>query len=286
MTRARVPAVRVDDVTVRYGEVLALEGATLSLEAGRVCGIIGMNGAGKSTLFKAMMGIVRPDRGRIALEGLSTARARKSGTVGYVPQNEAVDWAFPVSVRDVVTMGRYGRMGPTRRPRRADRAAVAEALDRVGLIDLAERQIGRLSGGQRKRAFVARAIAQGAGVMLLDEPFAGVDRRSEQTITRLLRELAADGAAILVSTHDLHALPQLADEAILLNRRVLLHDTPEAVLRPENLALAFGTPPGDGDLADADPSDAGAGTGADLVRTDPAGADADPEPNTPGQEQR
>ena len=234
------PAILVDNVTVHYGEVLALEGASLSLDRGRVCGLVGMNGSGKSTLFKTIMGMVRPDSGTVAIGGESPATARKSGAVGYVPQSEDVDWAFPLCVRDVVMMGRYGHMGFTRRPRRADHEAVDHALERVELTEYADRQIGQLSGGQKKRAFVARGIAQGATTLLLDEPFAGVDKRSEATITRLLRELAADGAAILVSTHDLHALPELADEAILLMRRVLMHGDPAEVLKPDNLALAFG----------------------------------------------
>ena len=236
----RTPAIHVEGVTVHYGDVLALDRASISLERGRVCGLVGMNGSGKSTLFKAIMGMVRPDSGTVLVEGHSPAKARKAGLVGYVPQSEDVDWSFPLSVRDVVMMGRYGHMGPTRRPRRADRDAVDEALDRVELTEFAGRQIGQLSGGQKKRTFVARGIAQGATVLLLDEPFAGVDKRSEATMTRLLRELAADGATILVSTHDLHALPQLADEAILLMRRVLMHGDPHEVLRPDNLALAFG----------------------------------------------
>jgi manganese transport system ATP-binding protein len=137
-------------------------------------------------------------------------------------------------------MGRYGHQGVTRRARPADHAAVDDALRRVELADLADRQIGRLSGGQRKRAFVARGLAQGAGIMLLDEPFAGVDKRSEATIVRLLRELADDGRTVLVSTHDLHALPQLADEAILLLRQVLFHGSVADALRPDTLSRAFG----------------------------------------------
>ena len=234
------PAILVEDVTVHYGDVLALDGASLELERGRVCGLVGMNGSGKSTLFKAIMGMVRPDAGRVLIAGQSPGVARKSGIVGYVPQSEDVDWAFPLSVRDVVMTGRYGHMGITRRAKRADHAAVDHALERVELVEYADRQIGQLSGGQKKRAFVARGIAQGATTLLLDEPFAGVDKRSEATITRLLRELAADGATILVSTHDLHALPELADEAILLMRRVLMHGAPTDVLRPESLAMAFG----------------------------------------------
>lgn len=234
------PAIRVRDLSVRYGEVVALDGVSLDVEAGRVTGLIGMNGSGKSTLFKTIMGMVRPDAGVVRLEGADPAAARRQGLIGYVPQSEDVDWSFPVSVRDVVMMGRYGYQGPTRRARAADRDAVDDALARVELTEYADRQIGQLSGGQKKRAFVARGIAQDARILLLDEPFAGVDKRSEATIVRLLRELAEDGRAILVSTHDLHALPQLADEAVLLLRSVLFHGSVAEALRPENLAQAFG----------------------------------------------
>ncbi|WP_172650691.1 metal ABC transporter ATP-binding protein [Rhodococcus opacus] len=234
------PAVEVQDVTVHYGDVLALDQVSLALQPGRVCGLVGMNGSGKSTLFKTIMGTVKPDSGTVRINGTAPAAARKTGVLGYVPQSEDVDWTFPLSVRDVVMTGRYGHMGLTRRPDRADREAVDHALERVELTELADRQIGQLSGGQKKRTFVARGIAQGATILLLDEPFAGVDKRSEATITALLRELAAAGAAILVSTHDLHALPTLADEAILLMRTVLMHGDPTVVLQPENLAAAFG----------------------------------------------
>lgn len=237
---ADAPALDVRGLTVHYGDVLALDDVRLTLRRGSICGLIGMNGSGKSTLFRAIMGTVRPDRGSVAIAGLSPRRARKAGIVGYVPQSEEVDWSFPLSVHDVVMMGRYGFQGFTRRPRRADREAVAEALDRVELTRLADRRIGALSGGQRKRAFVARGLAQGADVLLLDEPFAGVDRRSEATITELLRELADEGASVLVSSHDLEALPRLADEAILLLRRVLFHGPPDEALQPEQLAKAFG----------------------------------------------
>ena len=236
-------AIRVQDVAVRYGEVVALDGVALDVSPAHVTGLIGMNGSGKSTLFKTIMGTVRPDRGRVLLDDRNPDGARRRGLLGYVPQSEAVDWAFPVSVRDVVMMGRYGRQGVTRRARPADHAAVAEALERVELTEYADRQIGQLSGGQRKRVFVARGIAQEAEVLLLDEPFAGVDKRSEATIVRLLRELAADGRTVLVSTHDLQALPRLADEAVLLLRRVLFHGPVADALRPENLALAFGLDP-------------------------------------------
>lgn len=234
------PAIEVAGVTVHYGEVMALKDVDLTLAAGRVCGLIGMNGSGKSTLFKTIMGLVTPEQGTVRVRGAKPSVARKSGVIGYVPQSEAVDWSFPLSVRDVVTTGRYARLGFTRRVKRADRNAVDEAMERVELTEFADRQIGQLSGGQRKRAFVARGIAQGAAILLLDEPFAGVDKRSEATITALLRELAAGGATVVISTHDLHALPGLADEAVLLLRSVLMHGRPEDALRAENLALAFG----------------------------------------------
>lgn len=235
-----IPAIAVDDVAVRYGDVVALDGATLSVQPGRICGLIGMNGAGKSTLLKAIMGLVKPDRGTVRINGIDPMRARKTQVLGYVPQSEDVDWQFPVTVRDVVMMGRYGHMGFTRRPREEDVEAVNRALARTHLEDFASRQIGQLSGGQKKRAFIARGIAQGASIMLLDEPFAGVDKHSEATITELLRDLAAEGTTIFVVTHDLVALPQLAPETVLLNRRVLMHAPTEVVLEPDNLVQGFG----------------------------------------------
>jgi manganese transport system ATP-binding protein len=273
------PAVEVDALTVHYDDVLALDGVTLRLAPGRVCGLVGMNGAGKSTLMKAVLGAVRPDRGTVRLHGLTPAKARRDGVVGYMPQSEDVDWDFPLSVRDVVMTGRYGHLGLTRRPRRRDREAVVAALDRVGLADLADRQIGRLSGGQRKRAFLARGIAQEARVLLLDEPFAGVDTTSQATITRLLRELAGDGVTMLVSTHDLAALPDLADEAVLLRRRVLRHGPPAEVLAPETLALAFGLETGGLDEALRQAQGAGVGSG----RTGDDGVQTDVEGSTPPQ---
>jgi manganese transport system ATP-binding protein len=234
------PGIEVSGVSVRYRDIVALDDVDLTVTPGRVTALIGMNGSGKSTLFKSITGLVRPASGRVSIAGQTPAAARRRGLIGYVPQSEDVDWTFPVSVRDVVMMGRYGRLGPTRHPRPDDHRAVDAALERVELSELADRQIGRLSGGQRKRAFVARGIAQDAGILLLDEPFAGVDKKSEATIVRLLRELAADGRTVLVSTHDLHALPSLADEAVLLLRRVVFQGAVDEALRPELLARAFG----------------------------------------------
>lgn len=277
------PAIRASGVVVDYGRVRALDGVDLEIAPGQVTGLVGMNGSGKSTLFKALMGTVRLEAGEVRLDGLDPRTARKRGVVGYVPQSEDVDWAFPLCVRDVVMTGRYGHMGPTRRARPADRTAVADALERVELTELAGRQIGRLSGGQRKRVFVARAIAQGARTLLLDEPFAGVDKRSEATIVRLLHELAAQGCAVVVATHDLHALPQLAQSVVLLRRHVLFHGPVAEGLAPQHLVRAFGLDvlsgpstrsPGDDDAAPADRAPLAAGAAHEGPPPGPAAGDA------------
>ena len=232
--------ISVQNLSVRYGTVQALSDVSLELAAGKIIGLIGMNGSGKSSLFAAIMGTIRPSSGSLSLFGGDPALARRANRVSYVPQSEAVDWDFPISVAEVVMTGRYGRMGITRTPSAADRRAVADALERVQLTELADRQIGELSGGQRKRVFVARGIAQEASLLLLDEPFAGVDKGSERTIIELLRGLAADGRGILISTHDLAGLPELCDEVVLLKNRVLFHGPPAEALSAERLALAFG----------------------------------------------
>ena len=233
------PGIHVRNLSVRYQQSDALSDVSFDIQQGHLCGLVGMNGAGKSTLFKSLMGVVRPSAGQIELEGLPIRQALKRGIVSYVPQQEDIDWHFPLSVSDVVMMGRYGSQNIMRTPRPADREAVWAALQRVELEDLVDRQIGELSGGQRKRAFVARGLAQLARIMLLDEPFAGVDKRSERTITKVLRNLPKVGVTILVASHDLHTLPDLCDEAILLNRRVIAHDRIDRVLQPEQLVKAF-----------------------------------------------
>lgn len=234
------PAIVVDRLSVHYGDVTALDSVSVTVDRGQICGLIGVNGSGKSTLFKYLMGLVSAQQGSLAIFGVSSTAARKGRLVAYVPQSEDVDWNFPVSVGDVVLMGRYAHMGPLRHPSRADRAAVDHALERVGLTGLRTRPIGELSGGQKKRTFVARGIAQEAQLLLLDEPFAGVDKVSEATIIELLHELKGEGRTVLVSTHDLAGLPQLCDSAILLHQRILAEGTPAKVLTHENLARAFG----------------------------------------------
>jgi manganese/iron transport system ATP-binding protein len=232
---------RVGNVTVAYpnGHV-ALRDASLTLDGPTICGLLGVNGAGKSTLFKAIMGMVRPAAGEVRIGGRTVAEAQRLNWVAYVPQNEEVDWAFPVSVRDVVMMGRYGYMNGLRIPSAADRAAVDQALRRVGLLGLADRQIGQLSGGQKKRVFLARALAQDGRVILLDEPFGGVDVTTQEQIMGLLRELRAEGRIILVSTHDLASVPEFCDQVALVKVTVIAAGPTEDVFTPAQIARAFG----------------------------------------------
>ena len=225
-------------VTYRNGHS-ALRDASFSVPQGSVTALVGINGAGKSTIFKALMGLV-PASGSVRVLGLPVPEALARNLIAYVPQVEEVDWTFPVLVEDVVMMGRYGRMGMLRRARPADRAAVAAALARVGMQDLARRQIGELSGGQRKRVFLARALAQEAQVILLDEPFTGVDVKTEQAIIALLYELRAEGRVMLVSTHDLGSVPEFCDRVVLVKGTVLAHGPTPEVFTPENLRRAFG----------------------------------------------
>ena len=229
------------DVTVTYRNGhTALVDASFSIPKGTITALVGVNGAGKSTLFKAIMGFVPVARGDIRLLGMTVKEALHRNLVAYVPQAEEVDWDFPVLVEDVVMMGRYGHMGFLRRPRAVDRAAVDEALTRVNMQDFRHRQIGELSGGQRKRVFLARALAQEGQVILLDEPFTGVDVKTEDQIIDLMRDLRDEGRVMLVSTHNLGAVPEFCDRTILVKRTVLAHGPTPEVFTRENLAVAFG----------------------------------------------
>ena len=229
------------DVTVTYRNgVTALQQASFAIPEGSIAALVGVNGAGKSTLFKAIMGFLPLARGDIRVLGQSVKQALKTGLVAYVPQAEEVDWTFPVLVEDVVMMGRYGHMGLLRMPSSADRAAVSDALDRVGMADFRHRQIGELSGGQRKRVFLARALAQDGRVILLDEPFTGVDVQTEEAITTLLRQLRDEGRVMLVSTHNLGSVPEFCDQTVLVKGTVLNYGPTPQVFTRENLELAFG----------------------------------------------
>jgi manganese/iron transport system ATP-binding protein len=226
-------------VTYRTG-LTAVEDAIFAIPQGTITALVGVNGSGKSTLFKAIMGFVPLAAGRVEVLGRPARQALKDNLVAYVPQAEEVDWTFPVLVEDVVMMGRYGRMGWLRRPSAHDRALVEAALARVGMAAFRERQIGELSGGQRKRVFLARALAQEGRVILLDEPFTGVDVKTEDQIVRLLTELRDEGRVMLISTHNLGSVPEYCDHAVLINRRVLCSGPTAEVFTQANLEAAFG----------------------------------------------
>ncbi|WP_320664225.1 metal ABC transporter ATP-binding protein [Prochlorococcus sp. MIT 1223] len=237
--------IEADQLCVDYNGTVALYDASLKVKQGSICGLVGMNGAGKSTFFKALMGFVRPSRGKIKINGVDVGQAQKDQAVAYVPQSEGVDCSFPVSVWDVVMMGLYGSMNFLRIPRESDRRAVWNALERVDLIDLRTRPIGNLSGGQRKRAFLARAIAQRASVLLLDEPFTGVDVPTEKLMAQLFLQFRQEGRTILISTHDLSHVRDFCDLVVLINKTVLAYGETSEVFTRENLSMTFGGLPPD-----------------------------------------
>ncbi len=228
-------------VTVAYPNGhTALRDASFQLRSGTIAALVGVNGSGKSTLFKALMGFVKPVSGSIRIAGGSVEQARKLKLVAYVPQTEEVDWTFPVSVWDVVMMGRYGHMNFLRIANAEDKRMVNESLARVGMTEFKDRQIGELSGGQKKRVFLARALAQNGQIILLDEPFTGVDVTTEEAIITLLRSLRDEGRIILVSTHNLGSVPEFCDHVVLVNRTVLASGPLEDVFTEDNLNRAFG----------------------------------------------
>lgn len=232
---------RIDHVTVTYPNgYTALIDTTFEVPRGTITALVGVNGSGKSTLFKAVMGFVTLAEGSVSVLGLGVEEAQARNLVAYVPQSEEVDWNFPVLVEDVVMMGRYGHMGWLRRPTKADREMVAAALERVNMSRYAKRQIGELSGGQKKRVFLARALAQEGQVILLDEPFTGVDVKTEEQIIALLKDLRDEGRVILVSTHNLGSVPEFCDRAVLINRTILAAGKTDDVFTQANLEKAFG----------------------------------------------
>jgi len=236
-----IPGIISHNVTVTYRNGhTALHNASFEIPKGTITALVGVNGAGKSTLFKAIMGFVPAAGGEISILGMPVAEALSKNIVAYVPQSEEVDWTFPVLVEDVVMMGRYGHMGFFRRPKAVDHAAVTDALARVNMSEFRDRQIGELSGGQRKRVFLARALAQEGQVILLDEPFTGVDVKTEDAIVALLRDLRDEGRVILVSTHNLGSVPEFCDRTILVKQTVLAYGLTEDTFTRENLELAFG----------------------------------------------
>ena len=230
----------VSDVSVTYRNGhTALRDASFSIPGGSIAALVGVNGSGKSTLFKALMGFVRLSAGTISVLGMPTRQALRQSLVAYVPQSEEVDWSFPVLVEDVVMMGRYGHMGLLRRPKRHDRDIVDEALARVDMLAYRQRQIGELSGGQKKRVFLARAIAQQGSVILLDEPFTGVDVQTEAKIIALLDELRDEGKTMLVSTHNLGSVTEFCDYTVMVKGTILASGPTRTTFTTANLERAF-----------------------------------------------
>ena len=234
--------INIKNVSVKFeNNFQALTGLSAKLNSSRIVGLVGMNGAGKSTLFKTIMGIIKPIDGEILIMGMSPTEALKKSLVSYVPQIEEVDWNFPLLVEDLVMMGRYSHMNFFRHPSKIDYEIVDEAINFVGINEFRKSQIGKLSGGQKKRAFVARSLAQRGKIILLDEPFTGVDVTTEESLSELFRLLANAGNLVIVSTHNLGSVPQFCDDVMLINRRLLAYGPIETAFTQENLRHAFGS---------------------------------------------
>jgi manganese/iron transport system ATP-binding protein/manganese/zinc/iron transport system ATP- binding protein len=237
MTTEQAPIIEVRHLTVSYGVRPALLDVSVAIEPHQLVGVIGPNGSGKSTLIKVILGFVRPDVGEVFIAGQDVQKAK--GRVAYVPQRGAVDWDFPITVREVALMGRYQRIPWHRSPRQEDREAALEALALVRMSDFADRQIGQLSGGQQQRVFLARALAQGADILLLDEPFAGVDAATERAILEVLERARAAGKTLVVVHHDLTTAAEYFDKLILLKQRLYAYGPPRAVLQEDLLSQVY-----------------------------------------------
>ena len=233
----QAPILEVSDLTVTYNGTQALDHISFSLDVGDRVAVVGPNGAGKSTLFKVIAGVIGPTSGEVRVAGRSPGGHI---CIGYVPQRNDVDWRFPVTVEDVVMMGRYGKLGLLRLPGREDREKVQEALEIVALEDLARRQISELSGGQQQRMFIARALAQESHLMLMDEPLHGLDIPAQERIFEILDQLRSRDVTLLVATHDLNVAAERFDQVMLLNKKLLGFGRPVNVFTSSNLEQAYG----------------------------------------------
>lgn len=231
------PILDVKHLSVRYNGRLALEDVNFHLHEGERIAVVGPNGAGKSTLFKVVSGVMPPTSGEVTISG---SRPREHVCIAYVPQRSQVDWNFPVSVADVVMMGRSAKLGPLNWPHKRDWEHVHRALETVELSNLAKRQISQLSGGQQQRMFIARALAQEAELMLMDEPLTGLDTPSQEGLLNLLDTLKSQHVTVMVATHDLDQAARHFDRLLLLNHRLVAFGTADKVLQTENLISAYG----------------------------------------------
>lgn len=232
------PVLEVHDLTVSYDQSPVLWNVDLSIPSGKLIGVLGPNGAGKSTLIKAIMGLVKPTSGYVKIFEKNLEEVRQQ--ISYVPQRESVDWNFPASVLDVVTMGTYGKLGLFRRPGKKEKEIALKSLDQVGMMSFVNRQISELSGGQQQRVFIARALAQEADLYLMDEPFAGVDMATETAIFQLLREMTAAGKTIVVVHHDIHSAMNYFDWIIMLNLHLVGSGPRDQVMTEELLRKTYG----------------------------------------------
>jgi manganese/zinc/iron transport system ATP- binding protein len=232
------PAVQAYQLSVNYDKTPVLWDISLSIPPGKLVGVIGPNGAGKSTLIKALLGLVKSISGKVEFFGKPLQEFRRQ--IAYVPQRESVDWDFPITVRDLVLMGRYGRLGLFHRPRQADYAAADHYIEKVGMSSYARRQISQLSGGQQQRVFLARALLQEAEIYFLDEPFSGIDLATEALIMQQLRELKEQGKTVFVVHHDLNTVESYFDWGILLNLKLVASGSLKRVFNAENLNATYG----------------------------------------------
>ena len=232
--------ININDFTVKLNNKTILENINLTLHGPKIIALVGANGAGKSTLFKSIMGIINPSDGNIFINDKNPKDALKNNLISYVPQIEEVDWNFPLLVEELVMMGRYNHMNIFRKVSIKDKRIVKESLDSVQMNEFINSQIGELSGGQKKRIFIARALAQESKILLLDEPFSGVDINTEESLSMLFRSLVDRGCLIIVSTHNLGSVPRFCDEVILLDKKLLAYGPVKKIFTEDNLKKTFG----------------------------------------------
>ena len=232
--------ININDFTVKINNKTILENINLTLHGPKIIALVGANGAGKSTLFKSIMGIINPSDGNIFINDKNPKDALKNNLISYVPQIEEVDWNFPLLVEELVMMGRYNHMNIFRKVSKKDKRIVKESLDSVQMNEFINSQIGELSGGQKKRIFIARALAQESKILLLDEPFSGVDINTEESLSMLFRSLVDRGCLIIVSTHNLGSVPRFCDEVILLDKKLLAYGPVKKIFTEDNLKKTFG----------------------------------------------
>jgi len=226
--------IEIEKLVVAYDEDKAvLDGFNLGIEKGKMTAFVGPNGAGKSTLIKAILEFVKPITGSIKINGKTYAQEKKK--IAYVPQRGSVDWDFPTTLYDVVEMGSYGRVGFLKRVPKSEKKRVMEAIEKVDMIEYIDRQISQLSGGQQQRVFIARALVQDAEIYLLDEPFQGIDKKTEGSIVNILKGLKEEGKTVIVVHHDLQTVPEYFDEVVLINRKVIASGKVSEVFTKENI---------------------------------------------------